>query len=94
MPLIKYLYKIKDENKKNESEMQQIIEKYNSVEKFISEKNSMKDINIENETKYQLLDYFNDKNNKVFLIKIFGKENYEFSLQNFNKKILLFLSLK
>ena len=88
MPLINYLYKIKDENNKTESEMQQIIEKYNSVEKLISEKNTMKDINIENETKSLLFDYFNDINNKVFLIKIFGKENYEFSLQLFSKKML------
>ena len=88
MPLINYLYKIKDENNKTESEMQQIIEKYNSLEKFISEKNLMKDINIENETKSQLLDYFNDKNNKDILIKIFGKEKYQFFLQHFNEKIL------
>jgi len=86
MPLINYLYKIKDGNK-TESEMQQIIEKYNSVEKFISEKNSMKDINIENETKTQLLDYFKDKNNKDFLINIFGKENYEFALKYFNGNV-------
>jgi len=84
MPLINYLYKIKDENNK----MQQIIEKYNSVEKFISEKNSMKDINIENETKSLLFDYFNDKNNEDSLIKIFGKENYNFSLKYFSENIL------
>ena len=88
MPLINYLYKIKDENNKTESEMQQIIEKYNSVEKFISEKNSMKDINIENETKSLLFDYFNDKNNEGSLIKIFGKENYDFSLKYLSEKIL------
>jgi hypothetical protein len=78
---------------KNEYELKidlefQIIEKYNSLENFISEKNSMKDINIENETKSQLLDYFNDKNNKDILIKIFGKEKYQFFLQHFNEKIL------
>jgi len=84
--LINYLYKIKDENK-TESEMQQIIEKYNSLEKFILQKNSMKDINIENETKSQILDYFNDKNNKDYLIKIFGKENYEFAFEYFNENI-------
>ena len=86
MPLIKYLFKIKDENK-TESEMQQIIEKYNSLEKFISERNSKKAINIENETKSQLLDYFKDKNNEDFLIKIFGKENYEFALKYFNENM-------
>ena len=84
MILINYLYKIKDENK-TESEMQKIIEKYNALEQFISERNSMKDINIDNETKFKLLDYFNDKNNEEFLIKIFGKENYEFVLQYFNE---------
>ena len=86
MPLINYIYSIKDGNK-TESEMQEIIENYNSLEKSISERKSMKDINIENETKSQLIDYFNDKNNKDFLIKIFGKENYEFAIQNFNEKM-------
>ena len=86
MPLIDYLYKIKDENK-TESEMQQIIEKYNSLEKFISERDSKKDINIENETKSQLLNYFNNKNNEEFLINIFGKENYEFALKYFNENM-------
>ena len=86
MALINYLYKIKDKNK-TELEIQQIIEKYNSLEKFISERDSMKDINIDNETKSQLLDYFNNKNNEEFLIKIFGKENYEFALKYFNENM-------
>ena len=85
--LINYLYKIKDGNK-NESEMQQIIEKYNSLEKSISERKLMKDI--ENEIFSQLFFYFNDKKNEEFLIKIFGKKNYEFTLkylnENYNNK--------
>ena len=45
----------------------------------------MKNINIENETISKLYAYFNDKNNKDFLINIFGKEKYEFTLGNFKE---------
>ena len=86
IPLINYVYKIKDENNA-ELEIQQIIEKYNSLEKLISERKLMKDLNIENETITNLYAYFNDKNNKDFLIKIFGKENYEFTFKYFNENI-------
>jgi len=84
--LINYLYKIKDGNK-TESEIQDIIEKYNSLEKMIIERESLEDINIENETITQLFNYFNDKNNEKYLIRIFCKENYEFFLHNYNKNI-------
>jgi DNA-binding transcriptional regulator YhcF (GntR family) len=86
IPLINYVYKIKDENKA-ELEIQQIIQNYNSLEKLISERKLMKDLNIENETISKLYTYFNDKNNKDFLIKIFGKENYEFALKYINENI-------
>ena len=85
IPLINYIYKNKNENK-TELEIQQIIEKYNSLEKLISERKLMKD-NIENETFSKLCDYFNDKNNKNFLINIFGKENYDFYLKYFSENI-------
>ena len=65
--------------------MQQIIEKYNSLEKLISERKSIKNINIENETISKLYAYFNNKNIKGFLIKIFGKEKYESTLGNFKE---------
>ena len=84
IPLINYLYKIKDGNK-TESEIQDIIEKYNSLEKMIIERELLEDINIENETITQLFDYFNDKNNEKYLIGIFCKENYEYFLHNYNK---------
>ena len=84
IPLINYLYKIKDGNK-TESEIQEIIEKYNSLEKIITERESLEDINIENETLSQLIDYFNDKNNEKYLIGIFCKEKYEFFLHYYNK---------
>ena len=65
--------------------MQQIIEKYNSLEKLISKMKSIKNINIENETISKLYAYFNNKNIKGFLIKIFGKEKYESTLGNFKE---------
>ena len=86
IPLIKYIYEKEDENK-SELEIKKIIEKYNLIEKLISEKKVLKDINIENETISKLFAYFNDENNKDFLIKIFGKENYEFALTNFDENI-------
>ena len=79
MPLINYLFRIKDNNKA-ESEIQQIIGEFNNLEKLIKKKELMKDMNIENETISKLINYFNDKNNENYLIKIFGMENYEYVL--------------
>ena len=84
MSLINYLYKIKDGNK-TESEMQKIIEQYNSLENLISERKLIKDINIKNEIFSLLFYYFNDKHNKDSLIKIFNKGNYEFTLKYLNE---------
>ena len=80
IPLINYLYKINDGNK-TELEMQKIIEKYNSLEKNILERN----LNTEREVISQLFEYFSDKNNENFLIRIFGKESYEFVLNYYNE---------
>ena len=73
--IINYLYNSKNTtNAKNEHEMNQIIQKWNKLEKMIIDKKIKK---MRADDKKLLIEYFDDENNKDLLIKIFGEDSYE-----------------
>ena len=83
--IINYLLNTKDKknNAKNELEMNQIIQKWEKLEKMILDKKTKK---MRIDDKKVLIEYFDDENNKDSLIKIFGKDAYEsFKKITFNK---------
>ena len=74
-PIINYLYAEENNeeknNKKTESEIKDLTNKWNTIENLISNKKSKK---IRKTTKDLLIKYFNDKNNKESLLKIFSQD--------------------
>ena len=91
-PLINYLFNIQNENGKilkNESEIKNILYKYETIEKMIRDKKIKK---MRKEDKNKIFNFFCEPNNKPVLLKIFDLEKYEFILNastlylNQNKK--------
>ena len=91
-PLINYLFNIQNENGKilkNESEIKNILYKYETIEKMIRDKKIKK---MRKEDKNKIFNFFCEPNNKPILLKIFDLEKYEFILNastlylNQNKK--------
>ena len=60
---------------KEEKEFYEVVESWKKFEKMISDKKIKK---MRNDDRKILMEYFNDENNKVLLLKIFTKESYEF----------------
>ena len=79
-PLINYIFNIQNENgkmMKTESEIKNILNKYEKIEKMIRDKKIKK---IRKEDKKKIFNYFSETNNKQILVKIFDLETYEFIL--------------
>ena len=80
-PIINYLFnmRIKNENiQNNEEELNACINMWNNLEKLINDRKVKK---IKKDIKLYLLNYFNDKNNKNILLKIFTEDICEYFIQ-------------
>ena len=78
-PIINYLYKEDNNNeKKTEKQINDDVNRWNEIEKMILD-NKLKKLGKLN--KIKLLNYFKDKNNKEYLLKIFKLKDYEFFIK-------------
>ena len=76
LPIIKYIIKSKDfEGIKNEKQIKQIVDYWETQEKIIKNKKYKK---MGKDSKQILFNYIKDKNNKNNLLKIFDKKQLEF----------------
>ena len=84
IPIIKLLLQKDNENSLNEIKMNEIIQKWEIIEKYINDKKVKK--MIKNDKKL-LNKIFNDQNNKDILLKIFKEEIYEYFIRETNRNI-------
>ena len=87
-PIINYLYKTKNNEKKSEKQINNDVISLNELEKMISEHEF---INIKKANQINLFKFFKDSNNKDYLLKIFDEKDYEcfikFMEQNINENV-------